>query len=88
MVGVLVLGLFVNLAYGYDDFSNPPPSGPNLDFSSNVLWQIGSTQLIQWNTGLVNYTVRLWQQDLVHTAAYPGRIIFSMRMNLVCSLIY
>jgi hypothetical protein len=63
-----VLLLFSVLALGATDpnglFSSPYSTGFGEGYGSNLVWQLGSTQTVVWNTILSTYNVTLWQQSI------------------------
>ncbi|KAI1873786.1 uncharacterized protein JN550_003055 [Neoarthrinium moseri] len=42
------------------------PPGP---YADNALWDLGSSQLVAFNTSFAEYTIELWQQNLVKSSA-------------------
>lgn len=62
---LLVLGVHAQ----YDDrnfFVNPPVYDVR-QLDKDQVWKIGETQLIKWRTFYTEYTIRMWQEDLVGT---------------------
>lgn len=61
-------------------FSNPPPmsQGNQMAFSSNPVYSAGQVISVEWTTTYSEYTIALWQQDLVGDSAILGLIIFGM----------
>jgi len=69
---------------GVGYFLNPPTSGNSKDFTNNVVWSLGSVQLLQWTTDLDGYNISLWQQNLTgNSAAVANSPIFSHNAGIL-----
>lgn len=59
-------------------FFVPPKPGPNQDYTENPIYVVGETRRIKFTTTFGDYTINLWQQSLIYSAATKGPAIFSV----------
>lgn len=59
-------------------FFNPPqmPHDVEVLFSSNPIYRAGEVISVEWTTTYSEYTIALWQQDLIQDGAVLGPIVF------------
>lgn len=59
-------------------FFNPPqmPHGDEVDFSSSPVYPAGEVISVERTTTYSEYTIALWQQDLVGDSSILGPIVF------------
>jgi hypothetical protein len=54
-----LFSLFPPLITAQNNFLNPPSPGATADFSSNLIWTLGSTQKIQWVSDFESWTLMM-----------------------------
>ena len=68
-----ILFYFLHLigAQTSDSFIYPPGPGPTLNFSRNVVWELGSVVTLKWMTDFPEYNLVVLQNNDV-AAGLPG----------------